>query len=115
MIAAWQPNDLEFPEGVVLINQDHVVLQNEIKRYQADYPESHEEEIKETVLNVYGEQAVAKIAHSEHLTGALTRPVVEDELRSEAALTMALLGLMGEERLINDRLSGLFRKRQKAS
>ena len=31
MLAAWSPNDPEHPEGVVLINADHRVLEDEVR------------------------------------------------------------------------------------
>ena len=39
---------------------------------------------------------MSKVAHSEHLKGIIPAKVVEDELRSEKSLTMALLGLIAE-------------------
>jgi hypothetical protein len=63
------------------------------------------------VIGTYGEIAVAKVAHSEHLKAVLPSSTVESQLRSEAALTMALLGLIGEEAVIAPRIGGKFGRR----
>jgi len=66
------------------------------------------------VIASYGEIAVAKVAHSEHLKGMHPSFVIEREFRSGAALTMALLGLMGEEAVIAPRLGRFGIKRRSA-
>ena len=112
MLAAWQANDPVFKEGAVLLNVEHPVLVAEIEHWQSQYPDIYADEIAKDVTDIYGEIAVAKVAHSEHLKGTLPSKVVEDDLRSEAALTMALLGLIGEEAVIAPRIGGKFRKRR---
>jgi hypothetical protein len=57
---------------------------------------------------------VAKVAHSEHLKSMLPSSTVEEDLRSEAALTMSLLGLIGEEAVIAPRVSGKFGRKRAA-
>ncbi|MEM9405872.1 MAG: hypothetical protein AAGA81_07540 [Acidobacteriota bacterium] len=114
ILAAWQPNDPEHPEGVVLINQDHPVLQEVIASWQGQYADHHAEEIASDVLRVYGESAVAKIAHSEHLKSIMPSHAVEADLRSDAALTMSLLGLIGEEAIIAPRVGGKYAKRKRS-
>ncbi len=59
--------------------------------------------------------AVAKIAHSEHLKGIIPAAEVDGSLRSEAAFTMGLLGLIGEEAILAPRIGGKFRKRKDAA
>jgi hypothetical protein len=113
MLAAWAPNDpTEQPAGAVLINVDHPVLVAEIKHWQDMYPDHLTEQIGDEVVRVYGEMAVAKVAHSEHLRGLIPSKEVDDQLRSEAALTMSLLGLIGEEAILAPRISGKYRKRR---
>jgi hypothetical protein len=111
MMAAWQPNDPQCPEGVVLLNIEHPVLESEIRRWQDQYPDHLADQIGKEVVQVFGELAVAKVAHSEQLKSVLPSEIVEKSLRSESALTMALLGLMGTEALLADRLSGKFRRK----
>jgi hypothetical protein len=110
-MAAWAPNDVDHPEGVVLINIDHPVLQEQIKHWQAQYADHLAEGVEREIISTYGEIAVAKIAHSEKLKGLLPASIVDKELRSEAALTMALLGLMAEEALIAHKLSARMGKK----
>lgn len=57
--------------------------------------------------------AVAKIAHSEALKRMLSKEKVESELRTDAALTMALLGLIAEEAMISTQLHGKVGRRLK--
>jgi hypothetical protein len=112
MLAAWHPNDPEHPEGVVLLNVEHEVMVEEIEFWQAQYPDHYADQIAQDVIATYGEIAVAKVAHSEHLKAVLPSSVVERELRSDAALTMALLGLISEEAVIAPRIGGKYRKRR---
>jgi hypothetical protein len=58
---------------------------------------------------------VAKVAHSEQLKALLPSKTVDDDLRSEAALTMALIGLVAEEAVIVPRVGGKYRKRRWSS
>jgi hypothetical protein len=111
MLAAWSPHDPMCPEGVVLINYEHPVLQSVIEYWQSQFADHHTEAVRKDVIDIYGQVAVSKIAHSEHLKGQLPSKVVETDLRSEAALTMALLGLMAEDHLIATRLGGKYNKR----
>jgi hypothetical protein len=114
ILAAWQPKDPVYPEGAVLINSDHPVLRGEIEYWQSQYADHHAEEIEDEVVAVYGQMAVAKIAHSEYLKGIVPTHVVESEMRSPMALTMSLLGLIGEEAVIAPRIGGKFKKRRSA-
>lgn len=114
MIAAWQPNDPDCPEGVVLINVEHPVLRTEIEHWQSQYADHHAEDVAKDIASIYGEIAVAKVAHSEHLKGMVTREIIDNDMRSDAALTMALLGLIGEEAVIAPRLGGKFGRRRDA-
>jgi hypothetical protein len=114
MLAAWQPNDPEYPEGVVLINVDHPVLRSVIEHWQAQYADHHAESIEQDVIEVYGQVAVSKVAHSEHLKGLLPSQTVDKSLRSDEALTMSLLGLMAEDHLISTRVGGKYSKKRLA-
>jgi hypothetical protein len=107
-MATWQPNHPEYPEGVVLINVEHPVLRGEVARYQSQFPDHRAEEVAKDVISAYGEIAVAKVAHSEHLKAFLPSHVVERDMRSNSSLTMALLGLVGEEAYIAPKLGGRY-------
>jgi hypothetical protein len=115
MLAAWQPNDVECPEGVVLLNVEHPVLCQVIEHWQAQYADHHAESIRLDVIDVYGQVAVSKVAHSEHLKSILASHIVEKNLRSEEALTMALLGLMSEDQMIATRIGGKYSKKRYAT
>jgi hypothetical protein len=115
MLAAWQPHDPQYKEGAVLINVEHEVLREQITSWQSRYPDHYAEEIEKEVIDVYGQIAVSKIAHSEYLKGIVASHVVEKELRSDAALTMALLGLMAEEAVLATRIGGKFSRKKKAA
>lgn len=106
MIAAWAPHHPEHPEGAVLVAIDHPVIEEQVAHWQSQYPPHLEEEVRKEVLAVYGEIAVAKVAHSEQLKRLLPSPEVESNLRSDGALTMALLGLISEDAVIATRIGG---------
>lgn len=111
MMAAWAPNDPDHPEGAVLLNIDHPVMEEEIAHWQSQYPDHLADQVADEVIATYGEIAVAKVAHSEHLKSILPSSKVEKELRSDAALTMALLGLIGEEAVLAPRIGGKLGRR----
>ncbi len=114
ILCSWVPNDPTYPEGVVLLNRDHPVIEAEVALFSGDYGPQHADGVKEIVHQAYGEVAVAKIAHSEYLKSLLPDHVVEDTLRCDEALTMSLLGLIAEEHLISDRLNKQFRRKKAA-
>lgn len=114
VLAAWAPNDPEFPEGVVLINKDHPVLIEEITHFQAQFPDHFAENVARDVIEAYGQIAVAKVAHSEHLRSLLPSSAIE-EMRSDLALTMALIGLVAEEAFIAPKLGGKFGRKRNAA
>jgi hypothetical protein len=115
MLAVWQPKHPNHPEGAVLINIEHPVLEGEIRRWQMMYPDHLASQIAEEVIAVYGEIAVSKVAHSEHLKGIIPTLQIDRELRSPAALTMSLLGLMAEEAVLATRIGGKFGRRKVAA
>jgi hypothetical protein len=111
MLAGWAPNHPDHPEGAVMINVEHPVMEEEIAHWQGQYGDHLADQVADEVIATYGEIAVAKVAHSEHLKSILPSSTVEDDLRSDAALTMALLGLIGEEAVIAPRIGGKFGRR----
>ncbi len=115
LLAAWQAHDPQYPTGVVLLNIEHPVLIQQIQHYQSLYPDHLAEQIEAEVLRVYGEVAVAKVAHSEYMRSFLPSNEIDKDLRSTHALTMALLGLVTEDAIINTRLGGKFGKARSAA
>ncbi|MEX0801530.1 MAG: hypothetical protein WD379_09975 [Dehalococcoidia bacterium] len=110
-LAAWSPNHPGHTEGAVLLNVDHSVLRAEIEHWQSQFADHLADDIANEVLKAYGEIAVSKVAHSEHLRGQVASQVIDQKYRSPEALTMALLGLFAEEAVIAPRIGGKFRKR----
>ena len=111
-LAAWSPNDPDGP--TVVLNQDAPVLLEAIKYHQDQYPDVYAEEVMQTVMDVFGEIAVAKIAHSQKLTARISEQELDAEYRSEKALTIALMGLLAEETVISQRLGKFGRKKSAA-
>jgi hypothetical protein len=106
------PNDPEGP--TVLMNRDCPILLEAIKYHQEQYSDVYAQEVEETVKNTYGEVAVCKIAHSQKLAKHVPEEDLDATYRSEAALTVALMGLLAEESLIAQRLGRLGRRRSAA-
>ena len=104
-IALWDE-----ARNTVVLNPEAPVLQESVKYHQDQYPPIHSEEISKIVMNVFGEVAVAKIAHSQKLRKLVSEQELRDEYRSEKVLTIALMGLLAEESLISQRLGRLGRK-----
>jgi hypothetical protein len=114
ILAAWQPNDPDYPHGVVLINREHPVLRSVIEHWQSQYADHQSDSIEKDVIDVYGQVAVSKIAHSESFRSAFAPDVIEKQMRSDYALTMSLLGLMAEDHLISTRVGGKYSKKRLA-
>jgi hypothetical protein len=113
LMATWAPNAPDGP--TVILNSDAPMLLEAIAYHQEQYPDVHAEEIQRTVKEVYGEVAVAKVAHSEKLAASgVSEEELEQRYRSDEALTVALMGLMAEESLIAQRLARLGRKKSAA-
>lgn len=108
-LAAWTPNDPKGP--TVLLNQESLTLQESIKHHQEQYADIYAEEVAKTVMAVFGELAVCKIAHSQKLAQDVSEQDLDQNYRSEAALTVSLMGLMAEDALIAQRLRKLGQKK----
>jgi hypothetical protein len=112
MLAVWQPVSPSHPKGVVLLNRIHPIIGKVIQEACSKYPPHQEEIVKDAVTQAYGEVAVAKIAHSEYAKSLVPdAKIVDDTMRSQAALTMSLLGLISEDALVTRRLSARLTKK----
>jgi hypothetical protein len=109
-LAVWVPADTEGP--MVLINVDSPILEEVVAYHQAQYPDVHAEEIADTVRKVYGEIATCKIAHSQKLARTISTAILDRDYRSEEALTVALMGLLAEGTIIEQRLGKLGSKKK---
>jgi hypothetical protein len=112
-LALWAPNDPDGPS--VLINTDSSILQEVIEYHRGQYPDIYAEEVSKTVQQVFGEVATCKVAHSQKLCKNVTAEELDRDYRNEAALTIALMGLLAEESLIAQRLGKLGRKKVTAA
>jgi hypothetical protein len=108
-LAMWDPNSPDGP--TVLINQDSPILLEMVRYHQQQYPDIYAEEVQKTVFETFGEIAACKVAHSQKLSRNVPREVLDRDYRSEAALTVALMGLLAEEAVIAQRLGRLGRKK----
>jgi hypothetical protein len=104
-LAMWAPNDPDGP--TVHINVDSGILQEVVEYHQEMYPEIYQEEVAKIVRQVFGEVAACKIAHSQKLSKEVPEQELDQDYRSEAALTVGLMGLIAEESLIAQRLGRL--------
>jgi hypothetical protein len=111
-LASWVPNDPEGP--TVLMNKDAPILLEAIKYHQSQYPDVFAVDVDKIVKETYGEVAVCKIAHSQKLVAHVAEEDLDSNYRSEAALTVGLMGLLAEESLIAQRLGKLGRKKTAA-
>ena len=111
-LAMWCPHDHEGP--TVVLNEDPPILLEAIQYQRGQYPDVYAEEIGKIVMQVYGEIAVAKIAHSQKLTTNIAEQELDQFYRSEQALTLSLMGLLAEEAVISQRIIKLGRKRTAA-
>jgi hypothetical protein len=111
-MAAFTPPNSAEPSGVLLINRDQRVLKQHVAEIAKRYPEHLSEVIASELLDVYGELGIAHLAHSEQMKKLMPASEVESMLRSEAALTMALLGLWQVETIALPRLQGKLQQAQ---
>lgn len=113
VLASWETESpANGNKGRVLINRDHPVIKKHVSETQRTFV-GNEDEIAGEVLAVYGELAVAHVAHSEQMKGTLlSANEVNESLRSDAALTMALLGMWQIDTILLPRLAGKMTKRK---
>ena len=111
-VAMWAPNDPAGP--TVFINTESPLLEEVVAYHQKKYAPHQAEEVQRIVHQVFGEVAVAKIAHSRKLIKGMSEEQIDKTYRSEQALTLALMGLMAEESLIAHRLTKLGRGKKSA-
>ena len=90
------------------------MLLEAIKHHQDQYPDVYAQDVEDIVLRTYGEVAVCKIDHSQKLAKHVAEQELDETYRSDAALTISLMGLLAEESLIAQRLAKLGRKKSAA-
>ncbi len=108
-LALWAPTDPEGP--TVYINTESPILQESVDYHLQQYPDVYATEVAETVRRVFGELATCKIAHSQMLKKHIPEQEIDNDYRSEKALTISLMGLLAEESVIAQRLKKLGQKK----
>jgi hypothetical protein len=111
-LALWAPIDPDGP--TVVLNVESPILEEVVRYHQEHYPDVFAEEVTKTVHQVFGEVAACKVAHSQKLVKQVTEQELDELYRSEAALTIALMGLLAEESLLAQRLGRLGKKKNVA-
>lgn len=89
-------------------------MRNIITYWQNQFPDHLTAEIETEVVTVYGNLAAAKIAHSERMKASVPTPDIEEKMRSDEALTIALLACIAEDAVLSTRLGGKYRKKRTA-
>lgn len=107
----WHMALWDEPNNTVVLNSEAPVLLESIKYHQEQYAEVFAEDVQKTIMSVFGEVAVAKVAHSQKLRSLVSDEELRDDYRNEKALTVALMGLLAEESLIAQRLGRFGRKK----
>lgn len=116
MMAVWNPPSSASPRGLVDLNISHPVMVEEFNHWRSQYPPHLEDEVDKYVKAAYAQLAVATIAHGESLAPHLERKDRLNDLRTQEALTAALLGLVGANAIIGPLLGGsLGTKRKKVT
>lgn len=113
MMAVWNPPSPANPNGLIDLNIEHPVVQEEFRHWVAQYPPHLEDEVVAIVKAAYGQMAVATVAHGEALKPHLDRRERVADLRTQPALTAALLGLVGANAIIGPQLGGALGTKRK--
>jgi hypothetical protein len=113
MIAAWQKPTAKNPDGCIELDESHLLFRSQIEHWQKQYPAAAAKEVEQLVKEAYEEVAIAKVSHLHALTGSVFSEEKRDEMLSNPALSMALLGLISEDALIAPRTGKLGMKRRR--
>jgi hypothetical protein len=113
MIAAWQGPSKAHPNGLVQLDETHSVIRSQIEYWQSQYPKPLARDVEGVVKDAYADTAVAKISHIHALAGHVLPENRVEEMLANPALSVGLVGLLGEDALITPRLGGLGAKRRK--
>ena len=97
-------------KNTVFLKLDHPVIQNVIAYWQGRYHEQYATAIRQDVLAVYGMHVAARVAHSESLRGLVPEKRILEDMRTDAALTVSMLGLVAEDHVLLTRLGGKYGK-----
>lgn len=105
LAAQWDPKNINGP--TVFINRDCPIITSSTKFHQSHFHKMHMHEVETVVHGVYGEVAVAKVAHMQKYSRFVIRQDLDSVYRTGEALTTALSGFLTEDVLIEQRLNAL--------
>ena len=117
MIAAYQGSSADCPGGLVTFYVAHPLIEQEIGYWQSLYSDHQADDVRKEVIEAYSEVLIARIAHSEDMRAFIDGKMVDDDtvgMRSPAALSLSLLGMIAEEALIGPRLAQRIGRRRKS-
>jgi hypothetical protein len=102
-VAQYTPPDVDHKGGIVTIWVEHPMFLRLIEFHKSRFPDREPESVRALVEKLYGQALVARIAHTEQMHGIMKENSI-DEMRSPAALSLALFGIMPEDAYITQQL-----------
>ena len=117
-LADFTPASPAYPAGMVRLNEDHFMVVEQVRFHQDRMIRQDEvalDGVKHIVKTAYGDAAAAKVAHPEALKRIPNGPTPQDvdtTLRSPAALTAALMGLVDADAMIGPQLGKVGKTRK---
>lgn len=110
--AEWIPPNSANPHGLIVMNEEHPVVQEQLEYWTSEYTEDDADEIRGVVLGTFGMLMIANVAHGEHLKTTLARAeMLNDELRNPWALTATMLGVIQQHAMIAPVVGGKLKKK----
>ena len=116
MIAAYEAASPDNPGGLIHFYIAHPLIEGEVRYWQSLYSDHQAEAVRQEVIEVYREVIIARVAHSEDMRAHIDGKLVDDVefgMRSPAALSIAMLGMIAEEALIGPRLAQKIGRKRK--
>jgi hypothetical protein len=93
-LASYTEPSRDKPQELIVYNVEHPAFKRIVEFHQNQFPDCDSERMRHIGEQAYGHLA-AKIAHSEEMRGHISRDDIA-QMRSPAALSLALLGIMPE-------------------
>lgn len=85
---------------MIYLAKDHTVIRTQLGLWQEQYPAGTEGVVEEAVLRWYSDSLSLRVAHVDSLKAAYTEEQRND-MKSPAALTSSLLGLIADDYVLN--------------
>jgi len=92
--AAW------LADGVIYLAKDHAVIRTQLSLWQEQFPAGTEGVVEDALLRWYSDSLSLRVAHVDSLKAAYTEEQ-RNEMKSSAALTSSLLGLIADDYVLN--------------